>query len=101
MDRLTTGIAQRLCQRGQELRVDDEKQILFRRDNGMVRLTGCKGKNRIDIRVFEIRIILKNALSRLSSRQQTQNIRDGNTQSANARPIMHAVGIYRDPRQEV
>jgi hypothetical protein len=41
------------CQRGRKLRVDQEEQNLFRRDDGMVRLVGSKGQNRIDVRVFK------------------------------------------------
>ena len=66
MNRLTARLAQCLCQRGRKLCVDQKEQNLFRRDNGMVRLPGSKGQNRIDIRVFKIRIFPKDRLSRLA-----------------------------------
>jgi hypothetical protein len=66
VNRLTADLAQRLCQQGRKLRIYQKEQNLFRRDDGMVRLTGSKGQNRIDVRVFEIRILLKNRLSRLA-----------------------------------
>jgi len=66
MNRLAAGLAQCLCQRGRKLRVDQKEQNLFRRDDGMVSLTGSKGQNRIDVRAFKIRILLKNRLSRLA-----------------------------------
>jgi hypothetical protein len=67
----------------------------------VVRLTGGKGQNRIDIGIFEIRIILKYRLPRLASRHQAENVCDGDAQSANAWTSMHAVGIYRYSLQEV
>jgi hypothetical protein len=67
----------------------------------MVRLTGSEGQDRIDIGAFKIGIILKDRLSRLASRQQAQNIRDGNAQSANARSTVHAGGIYRNSGQKI
>jgi hypothetical protein len=99
--RLTAGVAQCLCQRGRKLRVDQEEQNLFCRDDGMVRLAGSKGQNRINIRVFEIRILLKDGLSRLTSRHQAENVRDCDAQAANAWTAMHAIGIDRDSFQQV
>jgi hypothetical protein len=42
-----------------------EQQSLFRRDDGMIRLAGSKGQDRVDVSVLEIRIFLKDRLSRL------------------------------------
>jgi hypothetical protein len=36
----------------------------------------------------------------LANRQRAQNIRNGNTQAANARAAMHAVRVYRNSCQE-
>ena len=66
MSRLTARLAQCLRQRGRKLRVDQKEQDLFRRDNGMVRLPGSKGQNRIDIGIFKIGIFLKDHLPRLA-----------------------------------
>ncbi len=66
MYRLMASLAQSLCQRGWKLRVDQKEQSLFRRDDGMVHLAGGKGQNRIDICAFEIRIFLKDRLTRLA-----------------------------------
>ena len=66
---LAAGLAQCLCERRRKLRVDQKGQSLFRRDNGMVRLPGGKGQNRIDVGVFKIRIILKDRLAGLAGRQ--------------------------------
>lgn len=66
MNRLAARLAQCLRQRGRKLCVDRKEQNLFRRDNGMVRLPGSKGQNRIDISAFKIRIFLKDRLSRLA-----------------------------------
>ncbi len=59
-------IAGKARKRRRKLRVDQEEQNLFRRDNGMVRLPRSKGQNRIDISAFKIRIFLKDRLSRLA-----------------------------------
>jgi hypothetical protein len=101
MNRLTAGLAQCRRQRGRKLCIDQKEQNLFRRDNGMIRLTGSKGQNRIDVRVFKIRILLKNRLSRLASRHQAKNVCDRHAQAANTWTAMHAVGIDRDSFQEV
>ena len=69
MDRPVAGLTECLCQRGRKRRVDQKQQSLFRRDDGMVRLTGSKGQNRIDICVFEVGIFLEYRLSRLAGRQ--------------------------------
>ncbi len=74
---------------------------LFRRDNGMVRLPGSKGQNRIDISAFEIRIFLKDSLSRLASRHQAKNVCDRHPQAANTRTAMHTIGIDRYSLQKV
>jgi hypothetical protein len=68
MNRFAAGATQSLCQRRRKLSVDEKKQNLFRRDDGMVRLAGSKGQNRVNIGAFEIRILLKDRLSRLTSR---------------------------------
>ena len=101
MNRLTPGLAQCLCQRGRELRVDEKEQSLFRRDDGMIRLAGSKGQNRIDVRVFEIRIFLKNRLARLASRHQAKNVRDRDAQTTNTWTAMHTIGINRYSFQKV
>jgi hypothetical protein len=93
VNRLAGDVAQSLCQRWWKLRVDEKEQSLFRRDDRMVRLTGSKGQDRIDVSAFEI--------SRLACRQQAQNIGNGNAQAANAWRAMHAIGVYCDPRQKV
>lgn len=95
MNGLTAGLAQCLCQRGRKLRVDQNEQNLFRRDNGMVRLAGGKGQNCIDVCVLKIGIFLKNGLSRLAGRHQAKNVRDRNAQAANTWTAMHAIGIDR------
>ncbi len=59
----------------------------------MVCLVWSKGQNRVDICVFEIRILLKNRLSRLAGRRQAKNVRDRQTQAANAWTAVHAIGI--------
>jgi len=68
MDRLAAGVTQSYCQRGRKLSVDKKEQNLFRRNNGMVCLTGSKGQDGIDIRIFEIWILLKDRLARLARR---------------------------------
>jgi hypothetical protein len=98
---LTSGLAQCLSQRGRKLRIDQKKQNLFRRDNGMVRLPGGKGQNRIDIRIFKIRIFLKDRLSRLARRHQAKDVCDRNAQVAYAWPAMHTIGIDRYSFQKV
>ena len=67
----------------------------------MVCLTGSKGQNRIDIRIFKIRIVLKDHLSGLAGRHQTKNVCDRNAQAANAWTAMHAIGIDRYSVQKV
>lgn len=101
MNRLTTGLAQGLCERGRKLRVDQKEQNLFRRDDGMVCLTGGKGQNRIDVSVFKIRIFLKDRLPRLAGRHQAKNVRDRNAQAANTWTAMHTIGIDRYSFQKV
>jgi hypothetical protein len=95
VNRFAAGLAQRLRQRGRKLRIDQKEQNLFRRNDGMVRLPGSKGQDRIEIRVFKVRIFPKNRLSRLAGRHQAQNVGDCNTQSADAGPAVHAIGIDR------
>ena len=101
MDRLIACLEQGLCQRRRKLCVDQKEQVLFRRDDGVVRLARGKGQDRIDIRVFEIRIILKDDLPRLAGRHQAKNVRDGDAQAANAWPAVHAIGIDRYSFQQV
>jgi hypothetical protein len=101
VNRLTAGLTQCLRQRGWKLRVDQKEQDLFRRDNGMVRLPGSKGQNRIDISAFKIRILLKNRLSRLASRHQAKNVCDRYAQAANTWTAMHTIGIDRYSLQKV
>ena len=98
---LAAGLAQCLCERRRKLRVDQKGQSLFRCDNGMVRLPGGKGQNRIDVGVFKIRIILKDRLAGLAGRQQTKNVCDRNAQAANAGTAMHSIGIDRYSFQKV
>jgi hypothetical protein len=98
---LAPSITQRPCQGRRKLRVDQKKQSLFRRYDRMVGLTRRKGQHRIDVGAFEIGIVLKDSLSRLACRQQAQNIPHRNAEAANARPAMHTVRVYRDPRQKV
>jgi hypothetical protein len=74
---------------------------LFRRDDGMVCLTGSKGQHRIDVRASTIRIVLKNRLSRLAGRHQAKNVRDRNAQAANTWTAMHPISIDRYPFQKV
>ena len=88
-------LAQCLCQRGRKLRIDQKEQNLFRRDDGMICLPGSEGQNRIDVRIFEIGILLENRLSRLASRHQAKNVGDRDTQAANTWAAMHAIGIDR------
>jgi hypothetical protein len=94
-------LAKCLCQRRRKLRVDQKEQGLFRRDDGMVRLAGGKGQNRIDVGVFKIRIFLKDRLAGLPGRQQPKNVCDRNAQAANARTAMHSIGIDRYSFQKV
>jgi hypothetical protein len=101
VNRLTAGLPQCRRQRGRKLRVDQKEQNLLRSDNGMVRLPGSKGQNRIDIGAFKIRILLKNRFSRLASRHQAKNVCDRHTQSANTWTTMHAIGIDRYSLQKV
>ncbi len=101
MNRQTSGLTQSLCQRGRKLSVDQKEQGSFRRDDGVVGLPRGKGQNSIDIRAFEIGIILKYRLTRLASRHQAENVCDGDAQSANAWAAMHAVGINRYSHQEI
>ena len=68
MDRLAAAVVQSRAQRRRKLSVDKKKQSLLRRNNGMVCLTSSKGQNGIDIRIFEIRILLKDRLARLACR---------------------------------
>lgn len=67
----------------------------------MVRLPGSKGQYRVDIRIFKIRILLKDCFSRLASRHQAKNVRDRNTQTANAWTAMHSIGIDRYSFQKI
>jgi len=61
-----------------------ERASLFRRDDGMVRLTGSKGQNRIDVRGFKIRILLKNRLyPDWPADINPKNLCDRNAQAAN------------------
>lgn len=101
VNRLTAGLAQCLCQRRRKLRIDQKQQVLFRRDDGVVRLARGKGQNRIDIRVLEIGIILKYRLARLAGRHQAKNVCDGDAQAANAWPAVHAIGIDRYSLQQI
>jgi hypothetical protein len=101
VDRLTTVLPQCLSQRRRKLRVDQKEQNLFRRNDGVVCLTGSKGQNRIDVRVFKIGIFLKDRLSRLASRHQAQNVRHRNTQATNTWTAMHAIAVDRYSFQEI
>jgi hypothetical protein len=101
MNRLTSGSTQSIRQRGRKLRIDDKQQDLFRCDDGMVGLPGRESQDSIDIRAFEIGIILKDRFARLAGRQQAENIRDGNAQATDAGASMHAVGVDRNSRQQV
>jgi hypothetical protein len=98
---LTAGLTQCFSQRGRKLRIDQEEQNLFRRDDGMVCLPGGKGQNRIDIGTLKIRIFLKDRLSRLASRHQAKNVCDRNAQATNAGAAMHAIGVDRYSFQKV
>jgi hypothetical protein len=64
-------------------------------------LMGGESQDGIDIRAFEIRILLKDRLSRLAGRQQTQDIRNRNPQVANAGTTMHAVWVNRNSFQKI
>lgn len=101
MERSKSGAAQRLCQRGRKLRVDQKQQDLLRRDDGVVSLARGKGQHSIDISAFEVGILLKDHLSRLAGRHQAKNIRDRNAQAANAWAAMHAIGVDRYSFQQV
>jgi len=101
MNRLTAGLTQCLSQRGRKLRIDQKEQNLFRRDNRVVRLPGRKSQNRVDISILEIRIFLKDCLSRLASRHQGKNVRDRNAQAAHAGAAMHTIGVDRYSFQKV
>ena len=68
---------------------------------GRIFVTGRKGQDRIDVRVFKIRIILKNRLSRLSSRHQAKNVCHRNAQAANTWTAVHTIGIDRYSFQKV
>ncbi|CUT15744.1 hypothetical protein BF49_6824 [Bradyrhizobium sp.] len=65
----------------------------------MIYLTGSIGEHCVDIGRFEIRIVLKDALARLSGGQQPQDVSDSYAQIANARASMHALRINRNPCQ--
>jgi hypothetical protein len=101
VNRLEPGLAQCFRQRRRKLRIDQKEQSLFRRDDGVVRLTGRKGHDRIDVRVFKIWIVLKDRLSRLASRHQAENVRDSDAQAANTGATVHAIGVDRYSFQEV
>ena len=62
MNRLATGVAQCLRQGWRKLSVDKKKQSLFRRDDGMIGLTGSKRQNCINVRTLKIGIFLKDRL---------------------------------------
>jgi hypothetical protein len=64
-------------------------------------LPGSKGQNRVDIGILEIRIFLKDCLSRLARRHQAKNVRDRNAQAANAWAAMHTIGVDRYSFQKV
>jgi hypothetical protein len=98
---LASGLTQCLSQRGRKLRIDQKQQNLFRRDNRVVRLPGSKSQNRVDIGIFEIRIFLKDCLSRLARRHQAKNVRDRNAQATNAWAAMHTIGVDRYSFQKV
>jgi len=66
VNRLIAGLAQGSSQQRRKLGVNQKKQDLLRRNNGVVRLACSKSQNCIDIGVFQIRIFLKNRLSRLT-----------------------------------
>ncbi len=59
----------------------------------MVRLPGSEGQNRINVRAFKIRILLKDHLSRLAGRHQAKNVCDRDTQTANTWTAMHTIGV--------
>lgn len=65
----------------------------------MIDLTGSIGEHRIDVGRFEIRIVLKDALARLSGGQQSQDVGDRDAQIANAWAPVHALRIDRNPCQ--
>jgi hypothetical protein len=94
-------LAQCLSQRRRKLRVDQKEQNLFRRNDGVVCLTGSKGQNRIDVHVFKIGIFLKDRLSRLASRHQAQNVCHRNAQATNTWTAMHAIAVDRYSFQEI
>jgi hypothetical protein len=75
--------------------------LLFRRNDRVVRLPRSKGQHRIDVSVFKIGIFPKNGFARLASRHQAKNVRDRDAQAADARAAMHAIGIDRYSLQEV
>jgi hypothetical protein len=95
MNRLMAGLAQYLRQRRRELRIDQKQQNLFRRDDGMIGLTGSEGQNRIEVRGLKIGILLENRLSRLASRHQAKNVTNRNAHAPNTWAAMHAIGIDR------
>ncbi len=101
MNCLTSGLTQCLSQRWRKLRIDQKEQSLFRRDDWMVRLPSCKGQNRVDIGILEIRIFLKDCLSRLARRHQAKNVRDRNAHPANTWTSMHTVSVDRYSFQKV
>jgi len=67
----------------------------------MVRLSGSKGQNRIDISAFKVRILLKNRLSRLASRHQAKNVCNRHAQAANTWTAVHTIRIDRYSFQKI
>ena len=67
----------------------------------MIRLPRSKGQNSIDVRIFKVRILLKDRFPRLASRHQAKNVSDRNAQAAYAWTAMHTIGIDRYSFQKV
>jgi hypothetical protein len=72
---------------------------LFRRYDRVVDLTGSIGEHRIDIGLFQVRIVFEDALALLPRGQQPRDVGNRDTQIANARTSMHTLRVGRDPCQ--
>lgn len=59
----------------------------------MIDLTGSLGEHRIEIGIFQVRIVIENARARLSCGQQSQDVGNRDAQIANTRAPMHPLRL--------
>jgi hypothetical protein len=64
----------------------------------MIGLARSKGQSSVNVCAFKIWVFPKDCLSRLTRRQETQNIGNGDAEVANARTTVHSTWVYRYSR---